>query len=266
MARLLKNNRKIKIEIRKKLFFTAVVLLLILAFCSGTMSFLSGPLQFVGRPIWKIKNYSVDFVSELGVFFKTKEKLREENKILKNKLGKANFQLFNRKALLEENIKLKEILGRKNEDFKFILANVIAKPNLSPYDSLILDRGSQDGVKKGNKVLADADIIIGEIAEIYSKTSKAKLYSFPRDTLNVALGFDKIFAQAVGKGGGNFELKLPQGTPIALGDLVTLPEMGLLVLGRVEEIDLRPEDPFQTVLFKSPVNIFELRWVQILQE
>jgi len=45
-----------------------------------------------------------------------------------------------------------------------------------------------------------------------------------------------------------------------------LPEMDLLILGAIESILTTPEDPLQTLLFRTPINIFELRWVQILQE
>lgn len=266
MTRLLKNSRKIKTNLKGKIFLGIVVLLLGLGFYFGKLSFLSESLQFIARPLWAIKNYSATIVDNTVALFESKEKLISENTELKNELKTINLQLLNKKLLLTENEKLKELLGKKDEKTKFILANVILKPNLSLYDSLILDVGRNYGIKKGAKILADANVALGEIVEVYANTSKAKIYSFPKDVINVTLGFNKILTQAEGRGSGNFEIKLPQGIAVAVGDLISLPEPDLAVLGVVKEIVADPEDPFQTILFKSPINIFELRWVQILQE
>lgn len=227
---------------------------------------MSGALQFVSRPIWCLKNYSTDTARDLTVLFRSKEKLAKENETLKNELAKTGFQSLQTDLLLMENIKLKEILGRSDENFKFLLATVIAKPSLSPYDSLIIDAGKNYGLKTGAKVLANGDVIIGEIVEVNANTAKVKLYSFPKDMIDVAVGFEKILTRAEGKGDGNFEIKFPQGIAVATGDIITLPELDRVVLGAVEEIIIDPENPFQIILFRSPINVFELRWVQILQE
>ena len=114
--------------------------------------------------------------------------------------------------------------------------------------------------------MVDNNIVIGEIESVFSKTTKVLLYSFPNESLDVAVGFHKILGKAKGKGGGNFEVKFPREVLIEKGDVVVLPEMSLAVLGIVESISTIPEDPLQTILFRLPVNIFQLRWVQILQE
>lgn len=259
MARFLKNNKR-------KFFLFGVVLALIAFFCLGYLFFLSKPLHSLGVPVWRLKNYSSEIIRGAVAVVQSKKMLSGENAKLRSDLNKINSRLLNKKLLLMENRELKEMWGRRNEDLKFVLANILAKPNLSPYDTLILDIGANYGVQKGDKVLADASVVIGEIENVYAQTAKAKLYSFPNNTLNVAIGFNKIIGVAKGKGGSNFEIKLPREIPVEKGDVVVLPEMDLFILGVVEDITTVPENPLQIILFKIPINIFELRWVQILQK
>lgn len=262
MVYLSKNNKNYK----KKIFFFGIIFFLIATFYFGGLFFPTGPLHSVGKPLWWLKDYSVRVISNLAIVIQTKGKLEEENKGLKKQLSQINSQLLLSEFLLTENNELKKLLGRKDSEQKFILANVLAKPNLSPYDSLILDIGNNYDIKVGNKVVVDNSIVIGEIESVFSNTAKVRLYSFPNETLNVAVGFNKVIGNAKGKGGGNFEVKFPREVSVKKGDLVVLPEMTLSILGVVESISTSPEDPLQTILFRLPVNIFQLRWVQIIQE
>ncbi|MEA2112366.1 MAG: rod shape-determining protein MreC [Patescibacteria group bacterium] len=264
MAYLLKNNKN-KSGKKRWLFFS-LILLLMLSFYFGGLFIFTEPLHYVGRPVWFLKNYSMDAISSFTTAIKTKKNLTEENESLRDELSRINSKFLLLKLLEKENYELKTMLGRKDEDQEFILANILAKPNLSPYDSLILDIGKSEGAKKGAKVLINDNIILGELEEVYSKTSKVRMYSFPSDKLEVAVGFNKIIGTAEGKGGGNFEIKFPRDVIFEKGDVVVLPDMDLLILGTVESILTTPEDPLQTLLFRIPINIFELRWVQILQE
>ncbi|MDP3962635.1 MAG: hypothetical protein Q8Q03_02095, partial [bacterium] len=79
-------------------------------------------------------------------------------------------------ALQKENEELKELFGRTEKSDK-LLAVILKKPPVSAYDVFILDIGDDKGLKKGDRVYARGDILIGEIAEVNGRTSKAKLYS-----------------------------------------------------------------------------------------
>lgn len=264
MVYLSKNNKKNNFKKNGTIFL--FFLLLFLLFFFGKLSFLNKPLSFIVKPISNLKTNSSELVSDFFSFLDSKENLLRENKLLKDNLSKNELILINKKLILQENLALKKMLGRTELESNLILANVILKPGLSIYNSLIIDVGLENEIKKGDKVFAGEDIIIGEIEEVFKKSSKVRLYSFPKDKIEVVIGFNKILTIAEGKGDGVFEIRLPQGTNIERGDFVTFPEENLNVLGVVEEIIMNPEDPFETILFKSPVNIFELRWVQIRQE
>ena len=192
----------------------------------------------------------------------SKKNLLISNKQLKKDLGEAEMMLVDRNNLLKENIELKEILNRVGYK-DLIVASVLVKPNISIYDSLIIDVGENLNIEIGDRVFAFGNIIIGEIEKVDSKTASVKLYSSTQEQTNVSVGLYNIPAVAVGRGGGDFEIKLPKELDIEEGDPVVVPSINSAVVGIVESVNTSPTDSFQTLLVKSKVNLFELGWVQI---
>ena len=95
-------------------------------------------------------------------------------------------------------------------------------------------------------------------------SSKVKLYSSSGNIVEVIIGEEAIRVDALGYGAGNFEIKLPRNSGVSIGDTVYLPNIFPRVLGMIEEIDDNPNDAFERVLFKSPINPFTLRFVEIV--
>src|SRR3989304_2204585 len=95
-----------------------------------------------------------------------------------------------------------------------VVARVISKPPRSFYDTLVVDAGSKEGIQVGEKVLYGDNIMIGEIAEVFEKTSKVRLFSSSGEVIDVTIGKRAVPALAVGIGGGNFEIQIPRDTLI----------------------------------------------------
>lgn len=164
--------------------------------------------------------------------------------------------------LIKENEELKSLLGRSETSGK-ILAVILKKPPVSGYDIFILDIGIDKGLVKGDRVYAPGNIPIGEIAEVNGNISKARLHSSSGEKFDVLIGNDNIQATAIGKGGGTFEVSLPHDTKIAKGDKVSIPSLSDSFLASVEDIVSESSEPFSTVLFRQPLNIYELKWVLV---
>jgi cell shape-determining protein MreC len=225
---------------------------------------LSGPVQAVAVPIWRVRAYVSRQIGGFFEFLHTKASLVHANQELRSRLAKLEYKLLDRNRLISENRDLKTMLGRleRKED---TIALVLSKPNMSPYDTFILDVGRDGGVKTGNLVSV-AGSVIGEITEVYSRSAKAQLFSTPGRKLQVFLGEQAVLADAVGQGGGTFSAKLPHGVSIKEGDFVFLPlQDELQFFGNVGMVKTRPADPFQTILFRSPINYEEVRWVEIVK-
>jgi cell shape-determining protein MreC len=128
---------------------------------------------------------------------------------------------------------------------------------------MIVDVGSQQDIVAGSVVYALGGVPIGTVTEIHDTFSKVSLFSYAGQKFDVILGKKNIAATATARGGGIFEITLPRDTEIAEGDPVSIPSIIPGVFGTVASIILVPSQAFSTILFTMPVNIHELRWVEI---
>jgi hypothetical protein len=69
--------------------------------------------------------------------------------------------------------------------------------------------------------------------------------------------------ELVGRGGGNFEMTVPNELATDNGLTVVLPSSKSEVIAVIDGIISRPTDPVKKVILHSPVNIQSLKWVQI---
>jgi len=222
------------------------------------------------RPVLVAGNYTGEKFSSFSSYFLSKNSLYNENKNLKSKLNENKAFMSNYNSILAENILLKEILGRssamagKDEKSAMILSAILVKPNQSLYDTLVIDAGEGKGLKTGDMVFAFGNVPIGYVSDVYSDSSKVILFSNSGEKTNAIVSNGNVFSEIVGRGGGNFEMILPRDfTPIK-GDEVVLPGIKSYVLGIVETIISDPRDPFIKALLISPVNVQELKFIEVL--
>ncbi len=216
----------------------------------------------LATPLWRLEHSLSQ--SNFFQYFKFKRTLIEDKQLLEQKLFLAGHLLAENQILQAENETLKELLGRKEIKGPTVLAAVLVKPPITPYDELIVDVGTNLGAKVGDKVMAQGNVYLGEVSAVYGQTAKVNLYSTPGRKLAVALGADSIRVEAVGMGGGNFSIFLPREVEVKEGDVIVIPAITPNVFGIVEKVNFRDKDSFQTILFKSPVNISEVNLVEII--
>ncbi len=246
---------------KKRKILLIILVGLVLFFYSNIIAFAGGIFRFITEPIWGAENNITQNFFNPFNFFVSKENLIVSLQQAQKDKEDAELMLADRNLLLKENIELKDALGRVDKK-DVVLASVLSKPNNSFYDSLLIDAGSEQGIKKDDKVFVSGDILIGFVSEVNKNSSKVVLYSSPKEESDVMVAFN-IEAKAVGRGGGNFEIILPRDTDVEVGDPVASFGFNALLLGSVESVDSNPIDSFKTILVKSPVNIFELKWIQV---
>ncbi len=200
-------------------------------------------------------------LDSLSAYFASKESLTQKISDLNLELAFSQARVSNYDTILQENEKLKEIFGRKKEETTMILAVILSKPNRSLYDTLLIDAGSRQGVSTGDLVYALGNVPIGRVEVVYDNSAKVILFSSSGEKMEVIVG--ETFFELVGRGGGNFEMILPRGTALVKGNSAVLPGLDASVVGVVETIISDPRDSFQKVLLISPVNIQELKFVEI---
>lgn len=256
-------NKKIKRNKFFKYIFFIIILFFLIYFRYGIFNGLSYISSTIFHPILILGNNISNKLSNAGSYFYSKNSLFLENQDLKLKLTEQEARISNYNSILDENLKIKEAFGRKNGKANMILANILSKPNKSIYDTLIIDLGGKNGMLPGQKVFAFGNVPIGRIAEVYANSAKILLFSSPGETTEVIISGRDSFMQLIGRGGGNFEMILPRDFVVEVGVEVVLPGITPYVVGKVQTIISDPRDSFQKALLASPVNIQELKFVEI---
>lgn len=229
----------------------------------GVLS-LSGRLfNYVGNPIWKVEKFITDGFYNINYLFRTKSAISNENHNLIEENSSIKLSMVDYQILKDENDKLRELLGRLPMKNNFILGNILTKPNHSPYDTIIIDIGEDAGIKEGNLVYANGNIPIGNINKVYGGTSLVSLYTNPGQKTEGFVNGTNASVELIGRGGGNFEMIIPAELSVEKGTVIYLPRSNSEVLAFVEEIISKPSDPFKKVILSSPVNVQNLKWVEI---
>jgi len=247
-----------------------ITFLILFYFRSGIFGGFSSVSQGFFRPVLVLGNGVGGRFKNLGAYFAWRSSLSLQNESLQSQLKDEETRILNYNAVLAENESLKETLGRMNTEKSLVLAAILSKPNQSPHDTLVLDVGTARGIKARDMVFAFGNIPMGRIAEVYENSSKVILFSNAGEktqaivTTATAGQADKnIFFELVGRGGGNFEMILPRDITLQKGDLVTIPGINPYTLAVVETVISDPRDPFTKALLSSPVNVQELKFVEV---
>ena len=232
----------------------AIVVLLVAVIIRYGAASIATPFMKLGSSITDVGTAAVGALS-------SKNSVETENQKLKDQLAEVQVAIDRDKLLVEENIQLKELLGRQTKK-SFVLATVLAKPPMSLYDTVVVDVGSSDGVAVGDTVLALGSVPIGKVSTAYSHTSTVQLFSSSGQKVDVRIA-KNLQVTAEAQGGGNFMIKLPKGTIVAEGDPVSAPGIGAEIFGHVENISMNENDPFMYLRFSLPINMSELHFLQI---
>lgn len=193
----------------------------------------------------------------------SRAELLAENERLNRELATANIRLESVQAIELENSDLRTILGKVSTSTgdRYILGAVLKRPPAAPFDELIIDLGSRDGAKIGALVYAPGPVIIGRVEDVLLRTSKVILFSSPKEKHEVFIGQGRASATAIGRGGGQYYAELPRDVVVSEGDAVISSDLSNRLFGKVSSIENDAAQPFETIYFGPPVNVFEIKWV-----
>ncbi|MBQ9133609.1 MAG: rod shape-determining protein MreC [Clostridia bacterium] len=108
-----------------------------------------------------------DALSGFGEYFTEFDRLKEENRLLSERVKELEEQVYNAELLEKENEWMRTYLGAKraHTDFVFCDANLIGSEAATYISSFTLDRGSASGIAVGMPVVT-ADGIVGRVTEV----------------------------------------------------------------------------------------------------
>ncbi len=185
-------------------------------------------------------------------------------------LTSKNEQLTNENATLAiEN----QTLSKKLEDISAlsksqtpptgILAGVVARPPESPYDTLVLSSGSQNGVALGQEAFGIGGVPVGVVSSVLHDFSRIMLFSAPNTDTSGWIGKNNLPITIFGSGGGTMKASVSRSANISAGDTVFVPGPGMLPIGSVVRVDSDPSSPSVTLRIQFATNPFSISWVTL---
>ena len=170
MRRILQ-NKLLTIVVVLSLVF--VVFIGVTASRKDRVSIFEGIVGNVITPVQKYLYIGGQKISNMFGFISNISVMSSENLELKSKVEELEKQLIDYQATKAENDRLREMLDFKNENksYSYLGANVIGKGSGSWYDVFIIDKGSNQGVKKFYPVVTSKGLV-GQVMETGPNWSK----------------------------------------------------------------------------------------------
>lgn len=224
---------------------------------------LSAPVMGV---ISDFNNYLLSFWSNYLALVST----QKENQSLRESVRKLNVRIIESQDAFLENERLKKLLALKSSiQVPSVAATVIGEDSAPWYRSIMIDRGSVDGLSEGMPVMATSGVV-GRVVKVASSSSRVLLLTDHASSIAAMIQRSRARGVLKGKGGGSCSLEFTvREDDVKVGDIVTTSGVGGVfrkgqVLGEVTMVKKGEYGMFQTIDVRPAVNTFHLEEVLVL--
>jgi rod shape-determining protein MreC len=197
--------------------------------------------------------------------------LRQKNALLEAENASLQVQIIELQQQVTEAQLLSTLVDyeRRHVENQFIAASVIAR-DISPFmHYVIINRGSDDGLRKGMPVITQQGLV-GSIAAVTAGASRVQLINDPGSSINVILQQTGVEAMLNGEITGEISLDLiPQNAIVQPGDLVMTSGLGgnfpaNIVIGQVVTVRSETYALFQSASVQPAVDYSQLAIVLVI--
>lgn len=268
---------------KSKAFVVLLTLLILLAgipailSAMGQGSAVKDGVMAVVTPAMRGARALGDALRGFGEYFTEFDRLKEENRVLAERVQELEEQVYNADLLEEENKWMRAYLGAKraHTDFVFCDANLIGSESGSYISSFTLDRGSSSGIMVGMPVLTDSGVIgrVTEVGLTFCRVSTIINY-------DSSIGAYIERSGEVGLVSGDFERRrdglclleyLPFDADVAVGDKIFSSGLGSvyprdLYIGEVVEVTGDAYNHTKVALVKPSADLTNITKVMILTD
>lgn len=196
--------------------------------------------------------------------------LREENKHLQAEVAVLQRRIDQLKEQSLETQRLQRLLAmREITQAGFLTARVVGKDATNWFKTILLDRGSQEGVRRNQPVLAP-DGLVGRVVEVTPASAKVQLLTDPVSAVGGLVQRTRVTGIVSGNLGAGARVRyLPLLADVVVGDEVVTSGMGGVFpkgipVGRITAVERRSGALFQEASLQPLVDLGRLEEVMIL--
>jgi rod shape-determining protein MreC len=197
--------------------------------------------------------------------------LREQNALLESQVTQLQTQLIEMEERLGEAQVCFALLefGRTNPQYDYTAATVIGR-EISPFlQYIIIDKGTEDGVRFGMPVVTQQGLV-GRVDAVIANAARVKLITDSTSVVNVRLQSAEVEAQLQGSLTGDISLDMiPLDLNIEPGDVVLTSGLGgnfppNIFIGQVLSTQRRENALFQTASVQPIVDFSSINAVLVV--
>lgn len=203
----------------------------------------------------------------------TVQTLKQKNSELESRLSSVSVDYVELKSLQEENISLRKVANFLNDSgYDHVGARVIARTTDPQLASVLIDRGTEDGIEVGMAVIADDGVFVGKVTSVSQRVATVTMTSDQGSRVAASLGGEhQLLGLVQGEGNGVARLTLvPQGQALKANDIIVTAGTeekipANLAIALVNQVDGKPTDPFKTATLEPLTRVDKLDLVIVLR-
>lgn len=229
--------------------------------------FLSSPVLYAQS--WLSTRYLT--IQEFLISPTDMARLRQENADLEAKVARLEVEVIELQDQVTEVQVLSALLEfvQSHPENDYLSATVIGR-DVSPFMRyVIIDRGSDDGLRRGMPVVTHQGLV-GRIAAVEANAARVQLIIDPASQINIRLKPSEAEAVLLGEVTGDISLDMiPQDVTVNPGDLVLTSGLGgnypaNILIGQVTGVRRRDYELFQTASVQPVVDFSHLEIVLVI--
>ncbi len=198
--------------------------------------------------------------------------VREENKRLRDELNKYKAVNNQFREAVAINVRLSKLLELKESlPPPTLTTEIIGKDPSQWFKTVIIDRGSSDGVQKGMPVVT-VEGVVGQVMNTSPHYSKVLLANDPNSAIDVLIQKTRVQGIIKGKGSKGYDLNyVLKNSEVKKGDYVVTSGLGGtfpkgLPVGTVSEVIKTKRGMFQQIEIEPAVDFSQLEYLLIIMK
>jgi len=199
--------------------------------------------------------------------------LRQQNAALQSDMARLQAQVVQLQQQVAETQALAALVNfsRSNPESSYTAASVIGRDPSPFLHYVIIDKGSNNGLRRGMPVVTDQGLV-GRVDAVISNAARVQLITDPASVVNVRLEKTGREAQLIGGVSGDLALDLiPQDVVIEPGDVILTSGLGGsyptdLIVGQVLTVRKQDSDLFQQATIQPVVDFTQLKIILVITD